>query len=72
MILYNLSEEKIVFYYLQIFNLTIRKFIMKNIIATIENNPVLNAIAWTIAIGLNLVVIAGFLYLPWIAEYFSK
>lgn len=45
---------------------------MKNIIATIENNPVLNAIAWTIAIGLNLVVIAGFLYLPWIAEYFSK
>ena len=45
---------------------------MKNIIATIENNPVLNAIAWVIAIGLNLAVIAGFLYLPWIAEYFSK
>ena len=45
---------------------------MKNIIAIIENNQVLNAIAWTIAIGLNLAVIAGFLYLPWIAEYFSK
>ena len=45
---------------------------MKNIIATIENNPVLNAIAWTVVISLNLAVIAGFLYLPWIAEYFSK
>lgn len=45
---------------------------MKNIINAIENNPVLNAIAWTIVIGLNLAVIAGFLYLPWIAEYFSK
>lgn len=45
---------------------------MKNIINVIENNPVLNAIAWTIVIGLNLAVIAGFLYLPWIAEYFSK
>ena len=45
---------------------------MKNIIAIIENNSVLNAIAWVIAIGLNLAVIAGFLYLPWIAEYFSK
>lgn len=45
---------------------------MKNIIATIENNPVLNFLAWTFAIGLNLAVIAGFLYLPWIAEYFSK
>lgn len=45
---------------------------MKNIINVIESNPVLNAIAWTIAIGLNLAVIAGFLYLPWIAEYFSK
>lgn len=45
---------------------------MKNLINKIEQNPVLNAIAWTIAIGLNLAVIAGFLYLPWIAEYFSK
>ena len=45
---------------------------MKNLIKTIEQNPILNAIAWTIAIGLNLAVIAGFLYLPWIAEYFSK
>ena len=45
---------------------------MKNLIKTIEQNPVLNAIAWTIVIGLNLAVIAGFLYLPWIAEYFSK
>ena len=45
---------------------------MKNLIKIIEQNPVLNAIAWTIAIGLNLAVIAGFLYLPWIAEYFSK
>ena len=45
---------------------------MKNIINAIENNPVLNAIAWTIVLGLNIAVIAGFLYLPWIAEYFSK
>ena len=44
---------------------------MKSIITIIENNPILNAIAWIIAIGLNLVVIAGFLYLPWIAEYFG-
>lgn len=45
---------------------------MKKLIEIIEQNPVLNAIAWTIAIGLNLAVIAAFLYLPWIAEYFSK
>lgn len=45
---------------------------MKNLINKIENNPVLNFLAWTVAIGLNLAVIAGFLYLPWIAEYFSK
>ena len=44
---------------------------MKNIIATIENNPVLNAIAWVIAIGLNLGVMALFLYFPWIAPYFG-
>ena len=44
---------------------------MKNLINKIENNPVLNAIAWTVVIGLNLAVIAGFLYLPWIAEYFG-
>lgn len=45
---------------------------MKNIIATIEQNPILNAIAWTIVLGMNIAVMAGFLYLPWIAEYFSK
>ena len=45
---------------------------MKSIINTIEQNPVLNAIAWIAVLGLNLAVIAGFLYLPWIAEYFSK
>ena len=45
---------------------------MKNIINVIENNPVLNFLAWTIVLGLNIAVIAGFLYLPWIAEYFSK
>ena len=45
---------------------------MKNLINKIENNPVLNLLAWTIVLGLNIAVIAGFLYLPWIAEYFSK
>lgn len=45
---------------------------MKNIINVIESNPVLNFLAWTIVLGLNIAVIAGFLYLPWIAEYFSK
>lgn len=45
---------------------------MKNLINKIENNPVLNFLAWTIVLGLNFAVIAGFLYLPWIAEYFSK
>lgn len=45
---------------------------MKNLIKTIEQNPVLNAIVWIAVLGLNLAVIAGFLYLPWIAEYFSK
>ena len=45
---------------------------MKNIIATIENSPILNAAAWIVVLGLNLAVIAGFLYLPWIAEYLSK
>ena len=45
---------------------------MKNLINNIENNPVLNFLAWVIVLGLNIVVIAGFLYLPWIAEYFSK
>ena len=45
---------------------------MKNIINVIESNPVLNAIAWIAVLGLNIAVIAAFLYLPWIAEYFSK
>ena len=45
---------------------------MKNIINTIESNPILNAAAWIVVLGLNLAIVAGFLYLPWIAEYFSK
>ena len=45
---------------------------MKNLINKIESNPILNAAAWIVILGLNLAVIAGFLYLPWIAEYFSK
>ena len=45
---------------------------MKNLINKIESNPILNAIAWIAVLGLNLAIVAGFLYLPWIAEYFSK
>ena len=45
---------------------------MKNLINKIENNPVLNFLAWAIVLGLNIAVIAAFLYLPWIAEYFGK
>lgn len=45
---------------------------MKNLINKIENNPILNAAVWIVVLGLNIAVIAAFLYLPWIAEYFSK
>lgn len=45
---------------------------MKNLINKIEQSPILNAAAWIVVLGLNVAVIAAFLYLPWIAEYFSK